>query len=159
MENQEKIRNISDNGLNLIKEFEGLRLQPYRDAVGVPTIGYGNTFYADGRKVTMQDPTITEEVATQLLRLVVVQFERGVSKLVTVDINQNQFDALVSFAYNLGLGNLGKSTLLKRLNQGNFQAAADEMLRWNRAGGRVLRGLVRRREAERALFLNDVLPE
>lgn len=150
---KQPITAISDNGLNLIKQFEGLRLKPYLDAVGVPTIGYGNTFYENGQKVSINDAPITEQRATELLRLVVAKFEKGVSGCLKVEVTQNQFDALVSFAYNVGLGNLQKSTLLRLINQGNFKAAAEQFTRWNRAGGRILNGLTRRREAEKALFL------
>lgn len=144
---------ISETGLNLIKQFEGLSLKPYSDAVGVPTIGYGNTYYENGVKVRLSDPAITEERATELLRHTVCHYENAVNDVVKVPMTQNQFDALVSFTYNLGAGSLQRSTLLRLLNQGNYQAAADQFTRWNRAGGRVLRGLTRRREAERALFL------
>lgn len=147
--------NISENGLNLIKQFEGLSLKPYADAVGVPTIGYGNTYYENGGKVRLSDPSISEERATELLRHAVSHYEKAVKASVTVPLSQNQFDALVSFTYNLGAGNLQRSTLLRLLNQGNYQAAATQFVRWNRAGGRVLRGLTRRREAERDLFLKE----
>lgn len=146
---------ISENGLNLIKQFEGLRLKPYLDAVGVPTIGYGNTFYENGTKVRLSDPAIDEARATALLRLVVQKFEAGVSGSLKVPVTQNQFDALVSFAYNVGIANLQKSTLLRLLNQGKANAAAAQFVRWNKAGGRVLNGLARRREAEKALFLKE----
>lgn len=147
--------NISENGLNLIKQFEGLSLKPYADAVGVPTIGYGSTYYENGGKVRLSDPAISEEQATELLRHTVRHYEKAVKASVTVPLTQNQFDALVSFTYNLGAGNLQRSTLLRLLNQGDYRAAADRFVRWNRAGGRVLRGLTRRREAERDLFLKE----
>jgi lysozyme len=138
----------SPRGIDLIKQFEGLRLTAYQDMVGVWTIGYGHT----GPDVK-PGLTITQQRAEQLLINDLVQFERGVNDLVTVQINQNQFDALVSFTYNLGVGSLQKSTLLRLLNAGSYQPAADEFPRWNRAGGNVVAGLARRRYAERQLFL------
>lgn len=138
---------ISEDGINLIKEFEGLRLQAYKDIVGVPTIGYGST---KGVKMGM---IITEDQAIDLLRRDLNKFVAAVNRLVeNENLTQPMFDALVSFCYNLGEGNLGKSTLLKRVNAGEFEAAADEFLKWNRAGGKEVRGLTRRREAERNLF-------
>ena len=145
---------ISGKGLNLIKEFEGLALKPYKDAVGIPTIGYGNTYYEDGRKVSLSDPAITEARATELLKMVVKRYEDAINRYVQVPITQNQFDALVSFAYNVGNENVRKSTLMKLLNQKQYTAAADQFLRWNNAGGKTLKGLTRRRQAERTLFLS-----
>lgn len=138
---------ISQAGLDLIKDFEGLRLSAYRDPVGVVTIGYGHT------KTARMGQVISAQEAEALLREDVAHFEHCVSRLVEAPLEQHQFDALVSFAYNLGCGALERSTLLKKLNALDYPGAADELLRWNRAGGQVLRGLVRRREAERALFL------
>lgn len=143
---------ISETGIALIKKFEGCELKAYQDSVGVWTIGYGWTHPVNGRKVGA-GMVITQATAESLLREGVRPFADGVSKLVTVAINQNQFDALVSFAYNLGLGSLKTSTLLKMLNAGNKKAAADEFLKWCRAGGKILNGLVKRRTAERELFL------
>ena len=145
---------ISEKGLNLIKEFEGLRLKPYKDAVGIPTIGYGNTYYEDGRKVSLSDPAITEARATDLLKMVVKRYEDAINRYVQVPITQNQFDALVSFAYNVGNENVRKSTLMKLLNRKQYMEAADQLLRWNKAGGKTLKGLTRRRQAERTLFLS-----
>ncbi len=145
---------ISEKGLNLIKEFEGLRLKPYKDAVGIPTIGYGNTYYEDGRKVSLSDPAITEARATDLLKMVVKRYEDAINRYVQVPITQNQFDALVSFAYNVGNENVRKSTLMKLLNRKQYTEAADQLLRWNKAGGKTLKGLTRRRQAERTLFLS-----
>jgi lysozyme len=131
----------------IIKQFEGLRLEAYKCPADVWTIGYGHT-----NKVKPGD-AITEGEADILLALDVQEAERAVSSYVDVDINQNQFDALVSFVYNLGAGNFKSSTLLKKLNQGDYLGAANEFQRWNKAGGKVLRGLVRRREAEANLFI------
>ncbi|MCC4107058.1 lysozyme [Serratia ureilytica] len=144
---------ISDDGMALIKRFEGLRLQAYQDSVGVWTIGYGWTQPVAGRKVGA-GMAINAATAERLLICGVAQFERGVERLVTAPITQGQFDALVSFAYNLGLRALENSTLLRRLNAGDRQGAADQFGRWVNAGGVRLDGLVARRAAERALFLS-----
>ncbi|MDV2100193.1 lysozyme [Serratia marcescens] len=143
---------ISDDGMALIKRFEGLRLQAYQDSVGVWTIGYGWTQPVAGRKVGA-GMAIDVATAERLRVCGVAQFERGVERLVAVTITQGQFDALVSFAYNLGLRALENSTLLRRLNAGDRQGAADQFGRWVNAGGVRLDGLVARRAAERALFL------
>ena len=146
---------ISENGLKLIKKFEGLSLKPYLCSAGVPTIGWGNTFYENMKKVTLQDEPITEERADSLFNfLVTTNFVNVVNRLVIVDINQNQFDALVSFVYNLGSGNFEKSTLLKKVNQEDFIGASLEFEKWNRASGKVLSGLTKRRLAEKELFLS-----
>ena len=145
---------ISDRGISFIKQFEGLRLTAYKDAVGVLTIGYGWTQPVDGKPIR-PGMTIKEEAAERLLRSGLVSYESDVSKLVKVKLTQGQFDALVSFAYNLGARALSTSTLLQKLNAGDYAGAADEFPRWNKAGGKELPGLTQRREAERALFLSD----
>ena len=137
---------ISKAGLDLIKQFEGLYLNAYRCPAGVPTIGYG---HAAG---VAMGQTITQQQADDYLRRDVRQFERAVSRLVRVPLTQGQFDALVSFAFNLGEGALAQSTLLRLLNAGDYAGAAAQFDRWNKAGGCVLPGLVRRRAAERAMF-------
>ena len=143
----------SDKGLALIKSFEGFSARPYLCPAGVPTIGYGATYYPDGRRVTMQDKPVSEADATAMLRSMLASYEAGVSRYVLVPVTQGQFDALVSFAYNLGLGALNSSTLLRLLNLRDYAGAAAQFARWNRAGGKVLPGLTRRREAERKLFV------
>lgn len=145
-------QHTGEAGLALIKSFEGLRLEKYKDAVGKWTIGYGHLILPN----ESFSHAISEADADALLRHDLEMTESGVHKLVTVDLNQNQFDALVAFTFNLGAGNLQTSTLLKLLNQGEYAQAADQFLRWNKAGGKVLAGLTRRREAERALFLKAV---
>jgi GH24 family phage-related lysozyme (muramidase) len=145
---------ISGKGMSLIKQFEGLRLTAYQDSVGVWTIGYGWTQPVDGKPIR-PGMTIKEETAERLLRTGLVGYESDVLKLVKVKLTQGQFDALVSFAYNLGARALSTSTLLQKLNAGDYAGAAEEFLRWNKAGGKALPGLTRRREAERALFLSD----
>lgn len=143
----------SQNGIELIKKFEGFRSKPYLCAGGVATIGYGSTRYADGSIVALSDEAISEGEAENLLMDTLTPYERAVSDMVKVDLNQNQFDALVSFAYNLGVGSLKKSTLLKRINSSSFNAAALEFAQWSKAGGKTLDGLVKRRAAEAELFL------
>lgn len=144
---------ISNKGISLIKEFEGCRLKAYQDSAGVWTIGYGWTQPVDGRKIG-PGMVIDQATAERLLKCGLVQYEQGVNQLVKVIINQGQFDALVSFSYNLGLRSLSTSTLLRKLNSGDKQGAADEFGKWVNAGGVRLNGLVKRREAERELFLS-----
>ena len=143
----------SDKGIALIKQFEGCKLTAYQDSVGVWTIGYGWTKPVDGKPIRA-GMTIKQETAERLLKTGLVSYESDVSRLVKVGLTQGQFDALVSFTYNLGVRSLSTSTLLRKLNAGDYAGAADEFLRWNKAGGKVLNGLTRRREAERALFLS-----
>ncbi|MGO4743994.1 lysozyme [Serratia quinivorans] len=145
--------NISERGVALIKQFEGCRLTSYQDSVGVWTVAYGWTQPVDGRKIG-PGMVIDQATAERLLKCGLVQYEQGVNQLAKVIINQGQFDALVSFAYNLGLRSLSTSTLLRKLNSGDKQGAADEFGKWVNAGGVRLNGLVKRREAERELFLS-----
>lgn len=142
-------RQTNASGVNMIKSFEGLRLKAYQDAVGVWTIGYGTT------RGVRPGQEISEAQAEALLKSDLNRFERDVSQAVRVSINDNQFAALVSFTYNVGSGALRSSTLLRKLNSRDIYGAANEFPRWNRAGGRVLAGLTRRRSAERALFLGQ----
>ena len=143
----------SDKGIALIKQFEGCKLTAYQDSVGAWTIGYGWTQPVDGKSIRA-GMTIKQETAERLLKTGLVSYESDVSRLVKVGLTQGQFDDLVSFTYNLGARSLSTSTLLRKLNAGDYAGAADEFLRWNKAGGKVLNGLTRRREAERALFLS-----
>jgi len=138
--------NISESGLSIIKHFEGLRLQAYQCSAGVWTIGYGHTL-----NVFPGDDITTEE-AERMLRDDIRDAEYAVVQYVTVPLTQHQFDALVSFVFNLGSSNFRLSTLLRKLNAGDYTSAAAELLRWVNAGGKKLPGLVRRREAEKALF-------
>lgn len=139
---------INQTGLDLIKRFEGLETKAYRCPAGILTIGYGHT---TGVK---EGDTCTPEQAEAWLREDCQVAELTVSANVNVPLNQNQFDALVSFIFNLGSGNFVKSTLLKKLNTSDYRGAADELDRWVNAGGRKLPGLVKRRAAEKALFLS-----
>lgn len=147
--------NIGDRGLDLIRAFEGFRADPYLDAVGVPTIGYGSTYYPGGQRVRLTDPPISEPEARRLMQATLAEFEDGISAALQVDVTQSQFDALICWAFNIGVSAAQNSTLMKKLNSGDYFGAADQFLRWNKAGGVVLRGLSRRRAAERALFLED----
>lgn len=142
----------SNNCYNLIKKYEGFSAKPYKCSAGVPTIGYGSTFYLNGNKVTMKDSPISEEVALSILFSVVEDFSKKVEKLLKVSVNQNQFDALVDFAYNLGIGNLQKSTLLKLINNKDFVGASKQFKLWNKANGKALNGLTKRRKEEEELF-------
>lgn len=150
------MRTVNDATIKLIKAQEGLRLKPYLCSAGVPTIGYGTTVYPDGRKVSLEDRAIGEGDAEMFLRHDIKRFADDVEKMVTVELNDNQFGALVSFTYNLGPTALRTSTLLKKLNKGLYQEAADNFLKWIYAGGKPLSGLVKRRQAERALFLHPI---
>ncbi len=143
----------SSRGIALIKEFEGCRLTAYLCPADKWTIGYGWTYPVDGKPIK-RGMTIDQTTADRLLKTGLVGYENDILKLVKVKLSQSQFDALVSFAYNLGARALSTSTLLKKLNAGNYRGAVDEFTRWNKAGGEVLAGLTRRREAERRLFLS-----
>ncbi|HEY9887372.1 MAG TPA: lysozyme [Candidatus Obscuribacterales bacterium] len=145
---------INSDGLVIVKRCEGLELEAYQDSVGVWTIGYGHTAAA-GPPTVSPGQRITEAEAENILKQDLGLFENGVRNLVKVPVNSDQFSALVSFSFNLGLGALGDSTLLRKLNAGDYQGAADEFPRWVKAGGQTLPGLVKRRNAERALFLSQ----
>lgn len=155
---------LSAQGKKRILQHEGWSAKPYLDTGGVPTIGYGNTYYEDGKKVMMNDPTISKERGEQLFDIIVKIYEDGVNRLVKVPLSQNQFDALVSFAYNVGLDEdtdqiaegLGDSSLLRLLNQGDYAGAAKEFPKWNKDNGKVVAGLITRRKEEQDLFLKTV---
>lgn len=146
---------ISDKGLDLIKKYEGLSLEPYLCPAGIPTIGYGNTRYNDGTKVTLDDKPITEHEATEMLQYQCnTIYGKCVNNNITSKTTQEQFDAMVSFTWNLGCGNFRTSTLLRKHNAKDYDWASNEFLRWNKSGGKVLRGLALRREEERGLYLS-----
>ena len=149
---------LSNNGIRLIQEFEGLRLTSYLCSAGVPTIGYGATYYHDGSKVKLGQ-TITRDQANQLLKDHLKEFEGSVIGLLnTTKVNQNQFDALVSFTFNLGAANLAKSQLLRFIKANpNDPKIAAEFAKWNRAGGEVSTGLVRRRKKEAQLYFTPIV--
>lgn len=139
---------INSRGLALLKKFEGLRLTAYRDVGGVWTIGYGHT----GSDVH-EGLTITAEQAEELLEGDLLRFEQEVGDVLQVPVTENEFSAMVCFAYNVGIRNFEHSTLLHRVNDADFRRAADEFLRWNKVNGQVVAGLSARRGAERELFL------
>lgn len=139
--------------LELIKRFEGCKLQAYQCSAGVWTIGYGITEAADVGIKPTKGQTITQDRAEELLRLTVDKFAKAVDGMITAKVNANEFGACVSLAYNIGVGALAKSTVLRELNAGNKDKAAAAFRMWNRAGGVVSKSLVNRREAEAAFFL------
>ncbi|MGI4814012.1 MAG: lysozyme [Janthinobacterium lividum] len=139
----------STNALNIIMQFEGLSLSTYKDANGIPTIGYGHTSHVE------MGMTISKSQALLYLNADVMSSDVIINKMVTVPLTQNQFDALVSFVYNLGPIHFSSSTTLKDLNQRNYQAAADAMLMWVQPGSANTKGLTIRRNAERELFLRS----
>jgi lysozyme len=148
----DRLFNGQKMNLTLIKKHEGLKLSAYLCPAKVPTIGYGNTFYENGTRVKMGDK-ITRDRAEKLLQHIVEAFSVQVDRLVTAKINDNQRSALVSFAYNLGIGSLQKSTLLKKVNANpNDPAIRIEFMKWTKARGVVLRGLVIRRQDEANLY-------
>jgi len=150
-----KITKISNKGLDIIKKYEGFSSKPYLCPAKVPTIGYGSTYYEDGSKVKLTDSPITQERATELLEALLVSFERAVDSYCIDTINQNQFDALVSFAYNVGVGNLKSSTLLKKVNVNpNNPTIKDEFLKWTKSGSKTLGGLIKRRTEEAQLYFS-----
>ena len=144
---------VSLFGVDLICGFEGNRLTAYDDGVGVWTIGFGTTVYPNGIKV-MKGDTCTEAQAKTYMAHDLKKFEATVNKAVTVQLNQNQFDALVSLAYNIGTNAFSKSTLVKKLNANDIRGAADQFDVWVNAGGKRMQGLVNRRAKEKALFLS-----
>ena len=150
-----KITKSSSKGIELIKSFEGFYAKPYLCPANVATIGYGTIRYPNGTKVTLSDVSITKETATSYLMDNLTTYEKSVDAFCRDDISQNQFDALVSFCYNVGSTALKSSTLLKKVNANpNDPEIKFEFLKWNRGGGRVLKGLTRRREAEVQLYFS-----
>lgn len=143
---------LNKAGADLIKQFEGCKLKSYQCSALRWTIGYGNTFFEDGTPVVAGN-AITQQKAEQLFEIIANEFSAKVAKLVTLKVNENQFGALTSFAYNCGIANLQKSTLLKKVNSNpNDPSIKAEFLKWNKASGKVLAGLTRRREAEANLY-------
>lgn len=144
---------LNDKGYDLIKRFEGYSDRPYKCPAGISTIGYGNTYYPNGTKVKITDKQITREYANEILAHTADEFAADVLKLVKTNITVNQLNALTSFAYNVGVANLQKSTLLKLVNLNpNDAMIAKEFLKWNKAAGKELKGLTNRRIAESALY-------
>ena len=146
---------ISQNGIDLIKRFEGCRFNPYRDSIGLWTIGYGHLI-GDGKSLPSGfNRVFTQKEIDDFLVNDLLHVESGISVLIRVPITQNQFDALCSFCYNLGVGTLQKSTLLKDLNASLWDAAANDILKFHFAGGVSIPGLIKRRQAEHDLFIKE----
>jgi len=143
----------STKGIELIKKHEGLRLTAYKDVGGLWTIGYGHLLKLPMEDYFLDNP-ISEEVATTMLKMDLFAAERALELNTVVPLTQNQFDALVSFIFNVGGRAYRDSTLLRYLNEGNYAAAADQLLRWDKVGGKSVKGLANRRAAERTLFLS-----
>ena len=144
---------LDDSGYKLIQGFEGLSLVPYLCSAKVATIGYGATFYPSGKKVTMQDAPISLATAKWMFKETADKFAADVNKMIKANINQNQFNAIVSIAYNIGLAGLAKSSLLKKVNANpSDPTITNSFMIWNKAGGKVLNGLTKRRAIEAKLY-------
>jgi lysozyme len=145
---------VSEQCIKMIKHHEGVRKKPYQDPIGLWTVGVGHLI-EDGKKLPKEwNRELTDEEVDELLYKDLKRFETGVKRLTKVALSQGQFDALVSFSFNVGLGNLQSSTLRSKLNREDYKGAAEEFPKWRRAGGKILPGLVKRRVDERALFLS-----
>jgi phage lysozyme len=142
---------ISENGIEFIRQLEGEKLTAYPDIVGILTIGVGHTGFVDGKPVA-RGMAITKEKSKELLTADLKRFESAVNDAVKVTLTQNQFDALVSLAFNIGEGAFARSTLVNKLNAGDKKGAAEQFLVWKNAGGRVSQGLLNRRQKEKAMF-------
>lgn len=149
---------VSQRGILFISSFEGFSAKPYLCPANIPTIGFGNTFYLDGRKVSLKDEAISRTEALELLKGV-IEKHFNINSFVKIKINQNQFDALSSFAFNVGLGAFKSSTLVKKLNSGDFAGASLEFEKWNKitvdGEKKELAGLSRRRKEEKEMFLEE----
>ena len=144
---------LDENGYKLICEFEGLMLKPYLCSAKIPTIGYGNTYYPNGKRVTLLDAQITKEYAFEIFKEIADKFAKRVASMVKKPLTQNQFNSLVSFTYNVGTGAFSTSTLLKKVNANpNDLTIRTEFMRWNKANRVVVNGLTRRRKKESDLY-------
>lgn len=146
---------INKRGLDLIESFEGFSSSPYKDVAGIWTIGVGSIYGLDGKRVTPSHKDISKKEALGLMQRDLNRTEKRIAQLVKVPVTQNQFAALCSFVYNVGSGAFQRSTARMKLNRGNYEGCADEFLRWKYAGKRSIPGLLRRRKAERNLFLSE----
>jgi lysozyme len=144
---------VNDKALEIIKAFEGFSSVPYLDPIGIATIGFGSIWDINGDRITMRHVPINNDEATELLRKEVHHVEAAIKKLISAELTENMFSAIGSLTYNIGTGNLQRSTLRIKINRGKYLDAADEFPKWRRAGGKILKGLVRRRAVERTLFL------
>ena len=149
------VKVINDKGLDLIKSFEGFSSDPYKCVAGIWTIGFGSIYGEDNKRVTPDHPSVTESKATELMQRDLGSIEYKVSKLVKVPVTPNQFSAICSFVYNVGSGAFQRSTARMKLNREDYQGCADEFLKWKYANKKVIPGLLRRRYAERDLFLSE----
>ena len=147
------MRHINERGIEMVKSFEGISLKPYLCPANVWTVGYGATVGSDGGPIDLDMEPISETEAEALLLRDLESSEGWVSRLIKTALTENQYSALTSFTFNVGAGALQRSTLRMKLNRSEYQGAADEFPKWRIAGGRILAGLVRRRAAERSLFL------
>ncbi len=146
---------LNSSGYLLITEFEGFSAKPYLCSAKIPTIGYGSTYYSDGKRVTMLDKEITKHQALEIFKTIADRFASKVSKLVTSPLNQNQFNALVSLAYNIGTGNFASSTILKKVNKNhNDTSIALEFKKWNKVNKKEVSGLTRRRINEANIYFS-----
>jgi lysozyme len=146
---------LNNSGYLLICEFEGLSLKPYLCPAKIPTIGYGNTYYPDGKRVTLLDKEITKLQAFDMFKVIADKFASKVSKLVTSPLNQTQFNALVSLAYNIGIGNFQSSTLLKKVNKNHNDILIGlEFKKWNKVNKKEVLGLTRRRLYESIIYFS-----
>jgi lysozyme len=144
---------ISDEGIKLIKRFEGVRNRPYRDSIGLWTVGVGHLIESGRQLPESWNKTFTDSEIDALLRKDLSRFERSIRMLIKVPLRQCEYDSICSFVFNLGAGTLQRSTLRQKLNRGDKEGAAREILKYNRAGGKVVKGLVNRRNDEYQLFL------
>ena len=152
----ERITKLSNDGMQLLKELEGFRSKPYLDGAGVPTIGYGSTYYKNGTRVSMNDVAISQFEATELLEDLLVHYVRTIDCYTRDDIKQHEFDALVCFAYNVGDGAFKKSTLLKKINaNASAEEIKEQFLRWVNVNGKPDKGLRNRRLKEINLYFKQ----
>ena len=149
--------NVSDKAIKMIRHHEGVRVKPYQDAIGLWTVGVGHLI-GDGKTLPDEwNRTLTMGEVDEILRKDLARFEAGVERLCPTGLTQSRFDALVSISFNFGLGNLQRSSIRMKHNRGEFEDAADSFLLYNKAGGKVLKGLVSRRNDERALYLSNTI--
>ena len=147
------MRKTNEEGVELVTQFEGFSDTVYTDSSGIPTIGFGSCFTPRGIRVNSDHRDITFEEGVQYLEYGLRTCERSIKSLIKTPLTSNQFSALSSFIYNIGSGNFQRSTMRMKLNRGDYKGACNEFWKWRRAGGKILKGLVRRREAERRLFI------
>ena len=143
---------VNQEGLDIIKHFEGYSSTVYADPIGIPTIGFGSIWDKEGNRLTMDHEPITEQEGEFLLVRELKHVESAIARLIRVELTENQFSAIASLTFNIGSGRLKSSTLRAKINREDYSGASAEFPKWRRAGGRILKGLVRRRKAERELF-------